>query len=160
MAQPRMKRVENKREGIHMCFADWITRVIMTRLIATWGILLGSFFTIGGFGRISGSSFGTVARVPFAPASWGIPLAIVSLIVLIMALQPLTLDKRGRYERMTMQIGLYLMAVWSASFAVAFGIEIFKNPLAAVSGPFTYGLNAAICIILATSHRIWDVHAH
>lgn len=149
---------KTKRAPAPMCFADFMVRVMLTRLIATWGVLLGAFFTLGGFERISGASFGTINRVPWAPASWGLPLAVVSLIVLIMALRPLVLDRRGHIERRILQVGLFCMAVWNAAFAVAFGIEIFRLEAAAITGPFTYGLNAAVCLVLMVAHRVWDSH--
>lgn len=151
-------QIKVKRQAAPMCFADYMTRVMLTRLVATWGVLLGTFFTIGGYDRISSPTFGVIADVPFAPGSWGIPLALVSLVVLIMALQPLTLDRRGKIERRILQIGLFAMAVWNLSFAIAFLVEIFRTPIAAVSGPFTYGMNAAICLVLMVSHRVWDSH--
>jgi hypothetical protein len=159
--QPKEPTVHmmNRREGVHMCFADYVTRILLTRLVGTWALLFGIVFTIGGFDRISTASFGTINRVPFAPASWGIPLALVGLVVLILALQPVTLDKRGHTERLIMQCGLFLMAVWNLTFAIAFLIEIFRVPVAAVSGPFAYGMNAAVCLVLMVAHRVWDSHA-
>lgn len=156
--EPMVRKIRPRRGGIEVCFADYLTRVLLTRLLGVWGVTLGIAFTAGGYDRISSPTFGTIASVPFAPASWGIPLAIIGAVVLVMAFQPLTMDRRGHIERLILQIGLFCMAVWNASFAIAFSLEIFAVPIAAVSGPFTYGLGAAVALVLMVSHRVWDAH--
>ena len=115
-----------------------------TRIVATWGLVLGVVFTAGGPQRLLGPTFSVVATVPGAPATWGLPLAALGLLTLLGDLA---------HSPHTARAGLYLIAAWCAALGVGFVRAVQNDPHAAVTGPFTYGLIVALCVLFATGHR-------
>ena len=111
-----------------------------TRLTATWAVLLGVAFTGGGTQRIVGPTWSGIASVPGAPATWGIPLAVLGVVALVGSL---------RDVRVPAVAGLYGIAVWCLAIMYGFARGVINDAHAAVTGPFTYALIAGLAILFA-----------
>lgn len=130
-------------DGVNPDTAVWAI-VALTRLAGSYALVLGVVFSVGGRDRMVGPSWQATLQVPGSPASWGVALAVIGVLILIGSLRVLRLRV----------VCLWLSAVWHLFFAGSFLLPLIEGVRgAAVTGVIAYGLIAVIHVVLAVAQR-------
>lgn len=122
--------------------AQWVV-LAMARGLLTIGTILGVLIIIGGRARWASPSYEVALTYPYAPASWGYAIGVMSVLGLLGSLT-------GRLRLVS--IALFVFAVWSIFFGISFIQTAATNPNAATTGIPVYLGMAVGSLLVGIAH--------
>jgi hypothetical protein len=115
----------------------------LTRLLATFGVLQGLGIILGGPGRWGSPSLRVAMMVPYAPASWGVAIAILG----VLAIAGTFLAR----HRLT-SLAMFGMSAWCLFFAIGLLVTVLREPKVSTTGVPTYFALAIVCCCLSVAY--------
>lgn len=122
--------------------AQWAVRAI-TRIFATYAIIVGIAIVAGGAPRFAGVSYAVALSLPGAPTTWGVVIAVAGTLTLAG-----TVVGRPR----VVGLGMLFSGLWSLLFASAFAVAAVRFPNANTTAIWIYLALAAVLFVLASVH--------